>query len=249
MTAEDARTTLDESEARRFGETAGQWWNPAGPYRPLHKLNPARLAYIRKTLVRRFRRDAKGLRPLDGLSVLDIGCGGGLVCEPLARLGARVTGIDTSEESVTVARAHAEAMGLEIAYRATTAETLAEAGERFDAVLALEIVEHVADVPLFLQACRQLTEDQGALIFSTLNRTARAFALGIVAAEYVLGWVPRGTHDWRRFIKPEELEPLLGRAGFALRDTSGLVYDPFIDSWKLGRDTAVNYIGWAAPKT
>jgi len=245
--AEHQQGTLDPAEARRFAETAALWWDETGPYRPLHKLNPARLSYIRSVLTRRFGRDSRVLKPLEGLSVLDIGCGGGLVCEPLARMGATVTGIDVSEESLAVARAHAESAGLVIDYRCATAEDIAGSGHRYDTVLALEVVEHVADVGLFLGACRQLTSDGGACILSTLNRTARSFALGILAAEYMLGWVPRGTHDWRRFLKPEELTAELRLTGFRPREFSGLRYDPLGDRWRIGRDTSVNYIGWADP--
>jgi len=248
QSTENRSTTLDEAEARRFSETAESWWDEEGPYRPLHKLNPARLSYIRSVLVRHFERPAQSLRPLAGLSVLDIGCGGGLIAEPLVRMGAAVTGIDVSETGLEVARRHAAEAGLQIDYRISTAEDLADAGLRFDAVLALEVVEHVADVPAFLVACRMLTSNDGAFVFSTLNRTARSFALGIVAAEYVLGWVPRGTHDWHRFLKPEELAAELRLAGFRSRDASGLSYDPLADRWRLSRDQSVNYIGCAVPE-
>lgn len=240
--------TVDAAEARRFAQAASAWWDTAGEFRPLHKLNPARLTYIRDALVRRFGRDAKALKPLKGLEVLDIGCGGGLVCEPLARMGASVTGADVSDETVGTARAHAEAMGLDITYRRATVEDLAAQEQRFDAVLALEVVEHVADVGLFLRSARTLVSDDGAFVFSTLNRTGRAFALAIFGAEYLLRWVPRGTHDWRKFLTPTEMKERLAAAGFGVQDISGLVYDPLGDRWSVGRDTAVNYIGWAAPR-
>jgi len=246
--SENRRNTLDDAEARRFAETAELWWDEEGPYRPLHKLNPARLSYIRNVLVRRFGRDAGNLRPLAGLKVLDIGCGGGLVAEPLARMGARVTGLDVSDDVLDIASAHARDSGLAIDYRTGTVEELAGTAAAFDAVLALEVVEHVADVPAFLAACRQMTKAQGAVVFSTLNRTARSFALGIVAAEYVLRWVPRGTHDWRRFLKPEELSAELRAAGLRPREIVGLNYDPLGDRWRISRDSSVNYIGWAAPE-
>lgn len=246
--SENHRSTLDDAEARRFAETAALWWDEEGPYRPLHKLNPARLAYIRTALLRRFSRDARELRPLAGLRVLDIGCGGGLIAEPMARMGAQVTGLDVSEEILEVARAHAEEAGLAVDYREGTAEALAATSVEFDVVLALEVVEHVADVPAFLAACRQMTKTGGAFVFSTLNRTARSFALGIVAAEYLLRWVPRGTHDWRRFLKPEDLSAELRAAGFRPREIAGLSYDPLGDRWTVSRDTSVNYIGWASPE-
>lgn len=242
-----SRQSIDESEIARFSETAALWWDAQGPYRPLHRLNPARLDYIRMALLRHFGRDSAALRPLEGLRALDVGCGGGLIAEPLARMGATVTGVDAGADSIGVARAHAAGTGLDIDYRAAAVEDLADAGEDFDIVLMLEVVEHVADIPGFLAACRAVTADRGALVFSTLNRTARSFALGIVAAEYVLGWVPRGTHDWRKFVTPAEMTAHLAAAGFDVQNTAGLSYDPLRDRWTTSRDTAVNYIGMATP--
>jgi len=243
--ATKSRQSVDESEIARFAETAALWWDAHGPYRPLHRLNPARLDYIRSALLRHFGGNPAAMQPLSGLRILDVGCGGGLIAEPLARMGATVTGLDAGDDSIGVARAHAAESGLDIDYRAATVEALAEAGETFDAVLALEVVEHVADIPGFLEACRAVTAEGGAFVFSTLNRTARSFALGIVAAEYVLGWVPRGTHDWRKFLTPGEMTAHLAAAGFDVRDISGLGYDPLRDVWSVSRDTAVNYIGTA----
>jgi 2-polyprenyl-6-hydroxyphenyl methylase/3-demethylubiquinone-9 3-methyltransferase len=234
--------SVDAGEVAGFAAVADRWWDAAGPFRPLHRLNPVRLAYIRDALVARFGRDAGAERPLDGLRIADIGCGGGLVCEPLARLGASVTGVDASLDAIEVARAHAEASGLAIEYLQATAEELATDGRRFDALTALEIVEHVADRPAFVAACCGLIRPGGLLVMSTLNRTPRAFALAIVGAEYVLRWVPRGSHRWRKFVRPAELGRDLRRAGARVADVSGLVYDPLADRWHLDRDVAVNYI-------
>ena len=245
MTTTRHDASIDDREARRFAAQADAWWDADGPFRPLHKLNPARLDYIRRVLLRHFERDATTLRPFSGLDVLDLGAGGGLVAEPLARLGAHVTGVDVAEETVAAAREHAARMGLEIAYRRATAEELAAEGGDFDVVLALEVLEHCADITAFLAACRQLVRPGGVFLFSTLNRSARSFLLGIVAAEYVLHWVPRGTHDWNRFLTPEELEAALRDAGFTCRGMEGLRYDMCTDRWYLGRDLSVNYIGWA----
>ena len=244
---DDAATgaTVDPAEIARFSALAAEWWDPAGKFGPLHKLNPVRLAYIRDRLCARFGRDARAPRPLAGLRLLDIGCGGGLVAEPLTRLGASVTGVDASATNIGIARAHAGEMDLAIDYRHGTAETLVEAGERFDAVLALEIIEHVANVEAFLGACAALTRSGGALILATLNRTPQSFLLAIVGAEYVLRWLPRGTHDWRKFVRPSELAAALRRQGANVDDLTGVVYNPLGDSWRVSRDLGVNYLAFA----
>jgi 2-polyprenyl-6-hydroxyphenyl methylase / 3-demethylubiquinone-9 3-methyltransferase len=243
--ASNTARTLDAEDVARFARLSGQWWDERGPFRPLHRINPLRLTYIRDQLCRRFRRDAKGPASLAGLSVLDIGCGGGLVCEPLARLGADVTGIDPAAENVEAAKAHAAAAGLDIAYEAATAEELAARGESYDAVLLLEVVEHVPDVPAFIKTVAPVVRPGGVMILSTLNRTLKAYALAIVGAEYILRWLPVGTHQWERFVKPEELAAALSAAGLSLTDTEGLIYDPFADEWHLGPDTDVNYFSTA----
>ena len=243
--ASNTARTLDAEEVARFARLAGQWWDERGPFWPLHRINPLRLTYIRDQLCRRFGRDAKGPTSLARLSVLDIGCGGGLVCEPLARLGADVTGIDPAAENIEAAKAHAAAARLDIAYEAATAEELASRGQGYDAVLLLEVVEHVPDVPAFLKGVAPLVKPGGVMILSTLNRTLKAYALAIVGAEYILHWLPVGTHQWERFVKPEELASALTAAGLSLTGTEGLIYDPFADEWRLGTDTDVNYFSTA----
>jgi 2-polyprenyl-6-hydroxyphenyl methylase/3-demethylubiquinone-9 3-methyltransferase len=238
----EASPSIDQAEVERFSALAETWWDPRGSMAPLHRLNPARLGFLRETLAAHFQRDAKSLRPFDGLSVLDIGCGGGLISEPLARLGATVTGIDASEANIAVARAHARGADLEIDYRPTSAEALAAAGERFDAVLALEVVEHVADVEAFLQAAATLMRPGAAFIASTLNRTPKSLLFGIVGAEYLLRWLPRGTHRWDRFLKPSEFAAGLRRQGLHVREIRGLVYDLLAGEWRIGRDLGVNYL-------
>jgi 2-polyprenyl-6-hydroxyphenyl methylase / 3-demethylubiquinone-9 3-methyltransferase len=241
----DRSATLDQAEVDRFAKLAAEWWDPKGPFGPLHQITPTRLTYIRDGLCRQFGRDPKAPPSLTGLTVLDIGCGGGLVAEPLARLGAEVTGIDPAPETIEAAKAHAAGGGLKIRYEATTAETLADHGKQFDAVLLLEVVEHVPDVPAFLMRVAPLVTPGGMMILSTLNRTLKAYALAIVGAEYILRWLPVGTHQWERFVRPDELKAALGGAGLTLADTRGMVYDPLGDEWFLSADTDVNYFATA----
>jgi 2-polyprenyl-6-hydroxyphenyl methylase/3-demethylubiquinone-9 3-methyltransferase len=237
--------SADPTELARFDRLAGQWWDESGPLAPLHKLNPVRLAYIRDQACTRFSRDAKGAHPLAGLDVLDVGCGGGLLCEPLARLGANVTGIDLSAANLVVARRHAVLRGLNVTYRETSAEQLAADREAYDLVCVMEVVEHVADQQSFLITCASLVRPGGGLVLATLNRTFRSFALGIVAAEYVLGWLPRGTHRWSRFLRPSEAARPLRQSGLGLSDLSGVVYDPLRDRFRLSSDPSVNYMLFA----
>jgi 2-polyprenyl-6-hydroxyphenyl methylase/3-demethylubiquinone-9 3-methyltransferase len=239
--APDSTATLDHDEVARFARLAGKWWDASGPFRPLHRINPVRLAYIRDQLCRRFGRDKTAASSLSGLSVLDIGCGGGLVAEPLARLGASVTGIDPGRENIEAAKAHAERARLKIAYRAATAEELAAGGNGFDAVLLLEVVEHVPDVRAFLKGLAPLVKPGGVMVLSTLNRTLKAYALAIIGAELILHWLPIGTHRWQRFVRPDELNAALRRAGLTPADATGMVYNPLADEWRLGRDADVNY--------
>ncbi len=242
-----AATTIDRDEVARFSAMAEKWWDPEGPMRPLHRLNPVRLAFIKDQICAHFRRDGTGRDPkdpraLDGLAILDIGCGAGLVSEPLARMGATVTGIDPSSENIAVARHHAAENGLAIDYRDTTAETLAAKGAAFDVVLILEVVEHVASVPLFVESAASLVRPGGLLIASTINRTLKAFALAIVGAEYVLRWLPRGTHSYDKLVTPSELAAAFRAAGLTRRDETGVVYVPLADRWRLSSDTDVNYM-------
>jgi 2-polyprenyl-6-hydroxyphenyl methylase/3-demethylubiquinone-9 3-methyltransferase len=236
-------STVDDAEIRRFSAMAAEWWNPAGKFRPLHKFNPVRLGYIKQEVSARFGRDAQAPDAFAGLSLLDIGCGGGLLSEPMARLGASVVGADASETNIEVARLHAAEAGLAIDYRATTAEDLAASGATFDVVLAMEIVEHVADVGLFVSTVAGMVKPGGLLIMATLNRTLKSYALAIVGAEYVLRWLPRGTHDWRRFLTPAELSRHIEASGLTVIDRVGVVYDPLRDRWsRNARDLDVNYM-------
>jgi 2-polyprenyl-6-hydroxyphenyl methylase/3-demethylubiquinone-9 3-methyltransferase len=244
--APSSSATLDPKEVERFAAIAAEWWDPAGKFRPLHKLGPARLGYIREQLLRHFAITDRGLRPLVGLKVLDIGCGGGLICEPLARLGATVTGIDPAEPNIGAARRHADAQGLAIDYRPARVEDLIAEGRTFDAVLCLEVVEHVPDVGEFLRLCVKAVRPGGVLIASTLNRTLKSFALAIVGAEYILRWLPVGTHQWERFVTPDEFGRHLRTAGLEAPSFKGLVYNPLQDDWSLADDTDVNYFACAA---
>lgn len=236
--------SADRRELRRFEELAGVWWDEAGPMAPLHKLNPVRLAYIRDQLCGHLGRDPKAQACLAGLDVLDVGCGGGLLCEPLARLGGSVTGIDLVPANLEVARAHAQA-GLALSYREIAAEQLAAEGATFDLVCAMEVVEHVADMQSFLAACAALVRPGGALVMATLNRTLRSFVLGIVAAEYILGWLPRGTHQWQRFPRPSEVARVLRANQLRVAHLTGVVYEPLRDRFRLSPDPAVNYMLFA----
>jgi 2-polyprenyl-6-hydroxyphenyl methylase / 3-demethylubiquinone-9 3-methyltransferase len=238
-------SSVDPREVERFDRLAAEWWDERGPLAPLHKLNPIRIGYIRDRACALFGRDPRAARPLAGLSVLDVGCGGGLLALPLARLGGAVTGIDPSRANLAVARHQALAAGLEITWRETTIEPLAEAGERFDLVCALEVVEHVADQDAFLAACARVVAPGGCLVLATLNRTLRSFALGIVAAEYILRWLPPGTHQWSRFVRPSEAARALRRGGLRIEDLTGVHYDPLHDRFRLARDAGVNYMMFA----
>ena len=239
---EARRTTIDAGEVERFSALAAEWWNPNGKFRPLHKFNPVRLAYIRDQVLAHFGRDGRQRRPFEGLRVLDIGCGGGLLSEPMARLGAAVVGADAAERNIRIAELHAAQSGLSIDYRATTAEALAAAGERFDVVLNMEVVEHVDNVPLYMQSCAELVAPGGLLFTATINRTPRAWALAIVGAEQVLRWLPKGTHDYRRFLTPDEITALVERHGLRVTDRTGVAYHPLAGEWRLSRDLGVNYM-------
>jgi 2-polyprenyl-6-hydroxyphenyl methylase/3-demethylubiquinone-9 3-methyltransferase len=236
------KTTIDEREVAQFSALAGEWWDEGGSMRMLHRLNPVRIGYIRDRTVAAFARDAKQLDCLAGLRILDIGCGGGILSEPLARLGARVTGVDPSAENVEIARRHAEAAEVALDYRRTTAEALADAGERFDVVLAMEVVEHVADLDLFIRRAAEMVKPGGLMIAATINRTLKSFGLAIVAAEYLLGWLPRGTHRWDKFVTPDELERAMRAGGLSVADETGVMYDLLTGGWNLADDMDVNYM-------
>jgi len=234
--------TIDQDEVARFSRVAGQWWDPHGPMAALHKFNPVRLGYIRDRAAAHFDRDPTRLDSLAGLRILDIGCGGGILSEPLARLGASVVGADPSASNIAVAQRHAAQSGLAIDYRSASAETLARASEIFDVVLAMEVVEHVTDVGLFVELAAAMVKPGGLLFVATLNRTAKSFALAIIGAEYILGWLPRGTHQWGKFVTPNELEIAIEQAGLHITDETGVSYNLFADRWQLSTDMDVNYM-------
>ena len=222
---------------------AAEWWDENGKFKPLHMLNPCRLDYITSQIAGEFDRDLKSPEPFRGLRILDIGCGGGLLSEPMARLGATVVGADAAAGNIPVAQVHAQQSGLDIDYRHTTAEALAEAGEQFDVVLNMEVVEHVASPIDYLIACRTLLKPGGLHICSTLNRNPKSFMMAIVGAEHVMRWLPKGTHEWSKFITPDELFDLLHKAGLTAVDRKGFVFNPITWSWRLSdRDLSVNYV-------
>ena len=248
MARQQTRTTstIDPDEIGRFDALAATWWDPAGPMKPLHGMNPVRLGFIREQINSHFGVSPASISPLAGLSVVDVGCGGGLLSEPLARMGGTVTGLDPATRNIAVATAHAASMDLNIRYLPRTVEDVVADGERFDLVTALEVVEHVADVPAFLASLADVAKPGGLVIVSTLNRTLRSYAAAILGAEYILRWLPVGTHDWRKFIPPDDLEHGLEKAGLGVLDTRGMVPDVLRGGWRLSSDTAVNYIVAAA---
>jgi 2-polyprenyl-6-hydroxyphenyl methylase/3-demethylubiquinone-9 3-methyltransferase len=239
--------TVDPDEIDRFGRLGSQWWDLSGPMRALHRLNPVRVAYLREHLCRHFPsaegpRDWRSATPLQGLTILDIGCGGGILSEPMARLGARMTSIDPSRRNIEAAKDHAAKAKLDIDYRCVTAEALAAGGAQFDAVLVMEVIEHVRDVRRFLSQAAMMVRPGGMLFAATLNRTWKSFVFGVVGAEYVLGWVPRGTHDWNHFVTPQELASALRGAGLRIEDETGVAYDPAAGKWRLSHDMDINYM-------
>jgi len=242
MAGKPHASSVDQAEIERFSRYAADWWDPRGPMAALHKFNPVRLAYIRDQAAVCFSRDPKKLDCLKSLRMLDIGCGGGILSEPLARLGAQMVGADPSEDNIAAAQSHAEKSGIAVDYRATTAEELAAARERFDVVLAMEVVEHVIDVRAFVASCAAMVKPGGLMITATLNRTLKSFAFAIVGAEYVLRWLPRGTHQWEKFVTPVELEDAIERTGLQVTGERGVIYNPFADRWQLSSDMDVNYM-------
>lgn len=241
QTAATPSHSVDDDEVARFAAQAHLWWDKKGPYAPLHALTAPRVTFVRDTVSDHFGRDTKTIRSLAGLTLLDVGCGGGILAEPLSRLGAEVTAIDPAEENVNAARAHAAESGVEVTYRAETAEALLAEGKTFDVVVASEVIEHVNDPAAFIGVLAGLAKPGGLVLLSTLNRTMKSFALAIVGAEYVLRWLPRGTHDWEKFVTPREMASFAKRAGLTPGDTRGMIYNPLKREWHLGRDSSVNY--------
>jgi len=236
--------TINPEEIKHFAKLADTWWNPDGPFKPLHNLNPIRLEYIKNRICEHFSRDFNSLKPFEGLRLLDLGCGGGLLTEPMSRLGAEVVGADAAKKNIDIAKSHAKTSGLDIDYIHSTAEELAEWGEKFDIILNMEVIEHVANVNLFMNSCGLLLKNNGVMTIATLNRTMKSWLLAIVGAEYILQWLPKGTHNWKNFIKPSELTNYANLAGFKLKDLSGMQYAPLSNSWKLSKDLSVNYLGF-----
>ncbi|WP_424941359.1 bifunctional 2-polyprenyl-6-hydroxyphenol methylase/3-demethylubiquinol 3-O-methyltransferase UbiG [Aliiroseovarius sp. S253] len=241
MTAEN-QTTVDPAEVAKFEAMAAEWWDPTGKFKPLHMMNPVRLDYITNQIAAEFGRDLNDVEPFKGLRLLDIGCGGGLLSEPMARLGATVIGADAAAGNIPVAQVHAEQMGLDIDYRNCTAESLADAGEQFDVVLNMEVVEHVADPLAYLTACQQLLKPGGLMVASTMNRNPKSYMVAIIGAEHIMRWLPKGTHEWSKFITPDELADLIAAAGLNVVDRMGMVFNPLAWSWSLSsQDLSVNY--------
>ena len=245
--SETVQSSVDPAEVARFSQWAAEWWDPKGKFAPLHRINPVRLGFVREQALARLGRDGGMRRPFEGLHLLDIGCGGGLLCEPLSRLGFKVTGVDASEENIGTAAAHAAELGLEIDYRGSTAEALLASGERFDVVLNMEVIEHVADPAAFLRDTAALTAPGGLMIVATLNRTVKSLALAKIGAEYLLRWVPQGTHDWRKFLRPDELRSFLASEPYEVEGPFGVAFDPISGAWAQASDSAVNYMMTVKP--
>lgn len=242
MQYSDATTSIDPAEVEKFSKIAAEWWNPKGKFGILHVFNPVRLQFIKEQVCARFARDPFERAPFRGLRFLDIGCGGGLLCEPMARLGADVVGVDPSEKNIKTATVHAAEMELSIDYRTGTAEDLAATGELFDVILNMEVIEHVTDPAAFTRTCSAMLKPGGVMFVATLNRTLKSFGLAIIGAEYVLGWLPKGTHQWEKFITPEELKSWLEAGGIAVKEETGVVYSPIKNEWRRSRDMGVNYM-------
>jgi 2-polyprenyl-6-hydroxyphenyl methylase / 3-demethylubiquinone-9 3-methyltransferase len=242
MSPAAAKSSIDPAEVERFSKIAAEWWDPKGKFAPLHKFNPTRLAFIRDQALHRFGRDGAARKPFEGLTLLDIGCGGGLLSEPMSRLGFEVTGVDASERNIGTASAHAAQVGASVDYRCSTAEALLAAGERFDVILNMEVIEHVADPGQFLRDCAAMLKPGGLMIVATLNRTLKAFALAKVGAEYVLRWLPAGTHDWSKFLKPQELRGFLEDQPLTVDGPYGVVFDPLTGRWSQSHDADINYM-------
>jgi 2-polyprenyl-6-hydroxyphenyl methylase / 3-demethylubiquinone-9 3-methyltransferase len=240
--AASAQTTIDPAEVEKFSKMAAEWWNPTGKFGVLHVFNPVRLQYIKEQVCARFARDPFDPKPFKGLRFLDIGCGGGLLTEPMARLGASIVGVDPSEKNIKTATVHATETELEIDYRCGTAEDLAAAGEKFDVILNMEVIEHVNDPQAFTRICSNMLNPEGLMFVATISRTLKSFGLAIIGAEYILGWLPKGTHHWEKFIKPEELKSWLGENNVSIKGETGVTYHPLGREWKRSRDMDVNYM-------
>ena len=238
-------TTIDPVEREKFSKMAEEWWDPSGKFKALHKFNPKRIEFIRNKIIDHFSIEPNAENPFSNLDILDIGCGGGLLSEPMSRLGGNVSGIDIVEKNINVAKTHSEEQNLEINYKMTTAEELALGKKKFDVILNMEVIEHVSDLNLFIESCEKLLKKNGLLFFATLNRNLLSFGLAIVGAEYILGWLPKGTHNWKKFITPEELKIIFKSSGLNMTDIMGMKYNPIYDSWYLSDDTSVNYLGTA----
>ena len=238
-------TTIDPIEYEKFSKMAEEWWNPSGKFKALHKFNPKRIEFIKDRLVNHFLLDANAKKPLNKLDILDIGCGGGLLSEPMSKLGANVTGIDIVERNINIAKAHSNEENLNIEYKVSTAENLLNGNKQFDAILNMEVIEHVSDLNLFIESCEKLLKKDGILFFATLNRNIISYGLAIIGAEYILGWLPKGTHDWKKFITPEELKIIFRSSGLNISEIVGMKYNPIYDNWYISEDTSVNYLGTA----
>jgi 2-polyprenyl-6-hydroxyphenyl methylase / 3-demethylubiquinone-9 3-methyltransferase len=237
-----AFTTIDPAEVDKFSKLAAEWWNPKGKFGVLHKFNPVRLATIKEQVCARFALDPYDPKPFRGLKFLDIGCGGGLLTEPMARLGAEIVGVDPSEKNIKTATVHAEEQGLTMTYRQGVAEDLEREGQTFDVILNMEVIEHVANPQEFTACCVRMIKPRGLMFVATLNRTLKSFGLAIIGAEYILGWLPKGTHQWEKFIKPKELKSWLGEGGMEIKSETGVVYHPLASEWRKSRDMDVNYM-------
>ena len=238
-------TTIDPIEYEKFSKMAEEWWNPSGKFKALHKFNPKRIEFIRDRLVNHFSLDANSKKPLNKIDILDIGCGGGLLSEPMSKLGANVTGIDIVETNFNIAKGHSNEENLNIEYKDSTAENLLNENVQFDAILNMEVIEHVSDLNLFIESCEKLLKKDGILFFATLNRNIISYGLAIIGAEYILGWLPKGTHDWKKFITPEELKIIFRSSGLNISEIVGMKYNPIYDNWYISEDTSVNYLGTA----
>ena len=238
-------SSVNKKEIEKFSNMADEWWDPHGKFKPLHKFNPIRIKYIKENIIEQFKIKNKS-NPLFGINILDIGCGGGLLSEPMCRLGANVTGIDASIKNIKISKLHAKKDNLKINYIQETVENLAETEEKFDVILNMEVIEHVSDVSLFVKSCSKVLSPNGIMVFATLNRTFISYGLAIIGVEYILGWLPRGTHDWSKFITPDELKIFLSSNGLKIDEIIGMKYNPFLDSWSRSKDLSVNYLGFSS---